>query len=210
MKSNRASYVCGLFVAGAVLTLRAQSTWNYFISDAGGGNSLVTWNVRGDLAGSSGAAWTIPGTKSPTLVTMAINSPGIYTEVYATGGTLQPMPTPDGSYFQLDRSDVYVPILSYSTYHAPSSGNDSFGLSFWLDPGQAGIPLLYHPGTQSAVIALDFSDLNPGMYQSEMSSFYPAVTVTLTVGPVPEPSTLALFAAGGVGGGLLFRRRSSG
>jgi hypothetical protein len=33
------------------------------------------------------------------------------------------------------------------------------------------------------------------------------LTVNLTVGPVPEPSTLALFAVGGLNGLLLFRRR---
>jgi hypothetical protein len=57
------------------------------------------------------------------------------------------------------------------------------------------------------LIPVDYSDFNPGTYQSQMSEFIPALTVNLTVGPVPEPSTLALFAVGGLNGLLLFRRR---
>jgi hypothetical protein len=55
MKTNLAKYACGLCLLSAVATAPAQSTWNYFISDAGGGNSLVTWNVTGSLATSPGA-----------------------------------------------------------------------------------------------------------------------------------------------------------
>jgi hypothetical protein len=51
-----------------------------------------------------------------------------------------------------------------------------------------------------------YSDFNPGTYQSAISAFNPAVTVNLTVGPVPEPSALALLAVGGLNGLLLFRR----
>jgi hypothetical protein len=61
----------------------------------------------------------------------------------------------------------------------------------------------YQPGTQSALIPIDYSDFNPGTYQSEQSGFDTPLTVNLTIGAVPEPSTLALFAAGG----LLFIRR---
>jgi hypothetical protein len=206
MRANLAKYASGVLLLGALAPAPAQSIWNYFISDAGGGNSLLTWGVTGDLAGSSGAAWTIPGTKTGTMVTVAINAPGLFVDSYVANGTPQNIPTVDGSYFQLEQSQVYLPILSYQAYNAPGTGNDSFGLSAPLNFGQAGILLLYHPGTQAALIPIDFSDFNPGTYQSEQSGFSTAVTVNLTVGPVPEPSLPALLVLGGLSGLLGFRR----
>jgi hypothetical protein len=66
--------------------------------------------------------------------------------------------------------------------------------------------LLYNPGTQSAVIPVDFSDFNPGTYQSVESVFDTALTVNLTV--VPEPSTLSLVALSELGALLLFGRQN--
>ncbi|MEY2430030.1 MAG: hypothetical protein QOJ40_2915 [Verrucomicrobiota bacterium] len=54
VKTNLSKYSCGLLLLGTVATVLAQSIWNYFISDAGGGNSLVTWSVTGSLATSPG------------------------------------------------------------------------------------------------------------------------------------------------------------
>ena len=204
MKLNLASYACGLFCLGAVATTKAQTTWNYFISDAGGGNSLVGWNVTGSLASPPGALRVTPD----LTLAVSVSAPDVYADSYtASGGAL---PTSDGSYFQYESTTVYAPILSYSAYNAPGNGSDSFGLSAQLGPrGGAGITFLYHPGTQSALIPIDFSNFNPGTYQSEQSGFDSPVTVNLTVGPVPEPPTLALFAVGGLSGWLLFRRRQT-
>jgi hypothetical protein len=138
-----------------------------------------------------------------------VNAPGIYTDSYTANGAPQLLPTPDGSYFQYDNTSVYAPILSYDVYNAPSGGNDTFGLSARLlgPHGAVGITLLYQPGSQSALIPIDFSGFNPGTYQSQQSGFDTPLTVNLTIGPVPEPSTLALFASGGLSGLVLFRRR---
>ena len=204
MKSHLAHYAGGLFLLGALATTGAQTTWNYFISDAGSGNSLVTWSVAGSLATPPGAVRVSP---DPSLAVF-ISAPSLYADSYAASGAAQPIPTPDGSYFQYDASSVYAPILSYYANNAPGGGNDSFGLLAMLPPqGGAGITFLYHPGTESALIPIDFSDFNPGTYQSEQSGFGTPVTVNLTVSAVPEPSTLALFAVGGLSGLLLFRRR---
>jgi|SRR4051812_41169459 hypothetical protein len=202
MRSRIANWLGGLAALAASATIHAQTTWNYFISDAGGGNSLVTWSVTGSLA-------TVPGTVRVTTdpaLAVSVKAPGIYADSFVTNGTPQLLPTPDGSYFQYDNTSVYAPILSYDVYQAPSGGNDSFGLAARLfgPHGALGIALLYQPGTQSALIPIDFSNLNPGTYQSEQTGFDTPITVNLTIGPVPEPSTLFLFAAGGL---MLVRRR---
>src|SRR5882724_762226 len=204
MKADLVSYACGFFLLAAAATTRAQTTWNYFISDAGGGTSLVTWNVTGSLANPPGAVRVTP---APSL-TVLVSAPGIYTDSYAANGAPQLIPAPDGSSFQYDNTSVFAPILSYDAYNAPTGGNDSFGLSAQLGPqGGAGITFFYNPGTQSALIPIDFSDFNPGTYLSEQSGFDTPLTVNLTISVVPEPSTLALFSVGGLSGLVLFRRR---
>ena len=124
MKLNLSNCACGLFLLGAVATSRGQTTWNYFISDAGGGNSLVTWSVTGSLATPPGAVWVT----SASSIAVSVNAPGIYAGAYAASGASQLIPTPDGSYFQYDNTSVYTPIASYDAYNAPSGANDSFGL----------------------------------------------------------------------------------
>ncbi len=206
MKLNLAKYVCCLLLLGVVAAAPAQSIWNYFISDAGGRNSLVTWSVTGSLATSPGVVLLMP--KSSLAV--PINAPGIYNDSYAASGAPQPITTPDGSYVQLAEATVYFPIVVYHTYNAPDDGNDSFDLSpAFLPPhiGDPGHEFLYNPGTQSALIPVDYSNFNPGTYQSQVTGFNSALTVNLTVGPVPEPSTLALSAVSGLCGLLALRRR---
>jgi PEP-CTERM motif len=201
MKTNLAKCVCGLLLTGAAATAMAQSTWNYFISDAGGGNSLVTWSVTGSLATSPGGVLLI----SESSLAVSIAAPGIYADAYAASGTPQAIPTLDGSYFQYEPASVYVPITLYYTDNAPSNGNDGFGLITPLLPRTGpGTELLYNPGTQSALIPVDFSNFNPGTYQSEESGFNTVLTVNLTV--VPEPSTLALAGCAAIGAALTRRK----
>jgi hypothetical protein len=203
IKANLATCASGIPLLGTAVMAPAQSTWNYFISDAGGGNSLVTWSVTGSLTASPGASWMSSG----PLLAVPISAPGIYADSYPADGTPQSLPTPDGSYFYDTMGGQEGPITGYYTYNAAGSSDDGFGLLLSVFPTRSGDRLIYNPGTQSVLIPLDYSDLNPGTYQSEMSEFSPAVTVNLTVGTVPEPSTLALVAAGGLSGLLLFRRR---
>ena len=203
MKTNLAKYVCGLLLPGAIATATAQSTWNYFISDAGGGNSLVTWSVTGSLATSPGAVLLT----SESSLAVSIDAPGIYADSYAASGTPQSIPTLDGSNFQYPPASVYAPIALYYTDNAPGNGNDGFALISPLLPHTGpGTQLLYNPGTQSALIPVDFSSFNPGTYQSVESGFDTVLTVNLTVEPVPEPSTLALAVGAAIGAALTSRK----
>jgi hypothetical protein len=97
-----------------------------------------------------------------------------------------------------------IPISGYYTYNAAGSSDDGFGLMVSLSGTRLGNRLIYNPGTQSEFIPVDYSDFNPGTYQSEESGFNTALTVNLTVEPVPEPSTLAL-AIGAVSSAIAVR-----
>jgi hypothetical protein len=200
MRSDIAKHLCSFFLLGAVARSPAQSTWNYFLSDAGGGNSLVTWSVAGDLATQG-----VVVVNNQSALGATIHAPGIYVDSYAASGVPQPIPTPDGSSFQLEGPQVYSLIVSYAAYNAPNDSNDSFGLSA-SGRGLIGAQYRYSPGSQSAVVPIDFSNFNPGTYQSVESLFSTPLTVNLTIVAVPEPSTLALVA-GGMSGLLIFRRR---
>lgn len=210
MKTKQAylgKYASGILLLSAVAMAQAQSTWNFFISDAGGGNSLVTWSVTGSLA-------TPPGpvvVSSMSSIAVSINAPGIYADAYVASGTPTLIPTPDGSHFLLDNiSSVYAPIVVYEVNNVSGNGNDSFTLvtSTLFPRGDSfGHEILYSPGTQSVTIPVDYSNFNPGTYQSQESGFNSPLRVNLTVGPVPEPSTLALSAVG-LGALLVLRRRN--
>ena len=203
MKLNIAKHAGGLFLLAAVATTQAQSTWNYFISDAGGGNSLVTWSVTGDLVTPSGAAWMSVG----PFLAVPISAPGIYADSYVADGTPQSLPTPDGSYL-LDLVGGKQGLLSgYYALNAAGSSDDGFGLMVGLFSTRLGDHLTYNAGTQSALIPIPYSDFNPGTYQSQIPGYGFAMTMNLTVGVVPEPSTVTLLVLGGLNGLLLLRCR---
>lgn len=191
MKTIKATLAtAGLFLAMA--TVKAQTIWNIDISDAGGGNSLVTWNVSGTLATPPGIGWLGPGSS----IAISVVAPGIYASTYAADGTPQSLSiTSDWSYFQYGAATIYEPIVEYSADTTAGNGSQSFSLVAPLPPRSAAEEVLYIPVTQSALIPVDFSDFNPGTYQSvETGVFSTPVTVNLTVEPVPEPSAMTLAA----------------
>ena len=202
MKSFFVKCTFGVLLLGAAATSPAQSIWNYFITDAGSGNSLLTWSVSGDLATPPGSTVVVYERNFDVL----INAPGIFADSFAGSGGSQDIPTPDGSYFET--GDIYFSILLYSASNATGSGSDSFGLQAPAPPrGPTGGEFSYVPGTQSALIPIDFSNFNPGTYQSQESEFSSPLTVNLTIGAVPEPSTLVLAAFGSLSSLLLVLHR---
>ena len=198
MNKNFAKCSCALFLFCAITSGTAQSTWSYNISDAGNGNSLITWSVTGSLITPPGVV--LQGSESS--LTFSINYPGIYADTYVTAGTPQLILTPDGSLVEIVSppfAPVLSPIDSYYTDNAPGNGNDGFGLIVSWGPNLGSDPqLFYGPGTQSIIIPVDFSSFTPGTYQSIDSGLDTPLTVNLTVEPAPEPSALALFAVCGL------------
>ena len=179
--------VCALGLS--IISATAQSTWNYTISDAGSGNSLVTWNVTGTLTSTPGAILILGESIQP----ITIAASGIFNDSYAGTGPVQTLPTPDGSYFALGGSDVYYPLVEYAATNAPGGGRDTFSLFSPISPPlRSGVSLMYIPRTQSVIVPIPFSDFNPGTYSTQQFGFTTPLTVNLTV--VPELSTLALLS----------------
>ena len=169
------------------LPVGAQTTWDYHISDAGGGNSLITWSVSGSLATPPGAIIVVP----QSSLAMSVVAPGIFADTYSAGGAPLAIPAPDGSFFQYGASSVYAPVVQYLAEN--TTGNDTFGLIAPLLPRTGvGMQLLYVSGTESTLVPIDFSNFNPGTYKSVVNVFDSAVTVNLTVEAVPEPTSFAL------------------
>jgi hypothetical protein len=205
MKTTKSTFLTcamGLFLLGTVTAARAQSTWDYTISDAGGGNSLVTWSVTGTLATPPGGVLIMP----ESSLAVSVIAPGIYADTYSADGTAEGLATPDGSYFQFDGGDVYFPVVQYATDTELADGSESFGLVSPLPPIKGGLvgDLLYNPGTESVVIPVSFSDFNPGTYESTEFVFSTPFTVELTV--VPEPAMFALVAVWVLGMAVVRRR----
>ncbi len=69
-----AGHLLGIILLGALASAPAQSAWNYVITDAGGGNSLLTWSVTGDLATPAGSVLVA----NESSLMASINSPGIF------------------------------------------------------------------------------------------------------------------------------------
>lgn len=182
---NLFQFGCGIFLLGHVLVASAQPVWSYLITDGGNGNSLVTWTVTGTVVAEQ--PFTPIRGPGPSII-VSIDAPQIYADSYSSGG-IHTIPIPDGSYFNF--GDVYSGIYSYQTINATGNGNDNFSL---LTPRVVAPNLSwnYNPGSQSVLIPVDFSNFNPGTYQSVASGFATPLTVNLTVQAVPEPSAMVL------------------
>jgi hypothetical protein len=186
-----AGHASGIILLGTLASAPAQSTWNYVLSDAGDGNSLLTWSVTGDLA-TAGSVLVV----NESNLMASITAPGIYVDGFEANGAPQLLATPDGSQFKYVDAQIYSPIVGYFADSAAAGGDDSFGLlSAPLPSRDIGQVFSYQPGTQSTLISIPFSNFNPGTYQSQDSEFGTPLTVNLVVTAIPEPSTLTFGVA---------------
>ena len=122
MKINLIKLTCGMALLGAAATATAQSTWNYFISDAGNGNSLVTWNVTGSLAALPGVIWDYGPDYG--FGGVGISAPGLYVDSYPGTPRPQSISSLDGSYIYDTELNLNDPFNMYYTANASGSSND--------------------------------------------------------------------------------------
>lgn len=206
MKKTLTKILCCLTLLSAPATVMAQSTFNYYVTSAGGSSSLVTWNATGSLTALPGAAWEVSGNQFGGV---PIQTSGIFINSYAGTSFPQSIPTPDGSYYHNTELGQNFAINLY--YAGVSGSSDIFGLVCLAATTANGQHLTYDAaGTQSATIPTPYSDFIAGAHQSTWAAgtfFNTSVTVNLTVGAVPEPTSLTLVAMGGLGLLLKFHRR---
>lgn len=203
MKTNLAKLAYGLALLGAAATAPAQSTMNINLSDDGSGNTAISWTVSGDLVSGGATAGTYISGAGGVVA---------YFESFSSGSLIGP-----GGGTSL----TLIPVSGGGTLTDLSNGNsrqitgvrfgyNGVGLMFdsqLLINAGAGDILQYTAGTDSYVVAMPYSSFTEGNYQYVNYSFLSQpLTFNLTVGAVPEPTTLALVAMGGLSM-LLYRRR---
>ena len=214
MKTNFLKLLCALALLGAAATASAQSTLNLSLSDAGSGQTTVSWLWTGDMVSPGGAALS---SNIGGIMGLGTSFPGFINNIGANldyiplagFGTLSDLTHSASQQFQglqfnpYGMTDMMVLWLGDSTPSTmlPVTGSDH---------------LQYSASVDSAIIDVPFSCFNPGTYQTislgtdiagpGSGPFTTDTTYNLTVGPseVPEPATLALSVLGGL---LLFRRR---
>lgn len=185
-------------IASFAIRTPAQSTFNVNISDAGSGKSLISWFWTGDVAGSTGATWNI----------FSLSFGGFdiaFGDAFASGSPL----LTQGTNFDISGAGMYVNTdanqagqisllnLGLITYPGNYKRLSILLMTVSGVPVAAGEHLAYVTGNDSMVIPVDFSNFNVGIYQNTFPGpFTTSVTDILTVGPVPEPSSLGLVGLG--------------
>jgi hypothetical protein len=217
MKKQIIRLTLGLALLGAAATAAAQSTINIYLSDAGSGQTAFSWSVTGDLVSPGGQ--TLSGGVGGFLATAGIftgfiNNIGANTSyIPVTGfGSFVDLTSSASEQYKGIQFDVYAPdslFVWLGNYVSPSQPYTMLSVS-------GGDHMQYDNLVDSAIIDVPYSCFNPGTYQyispgaaeagADGGPFTTDLTMNLTVGPVPEPSTLALAGLGGLGL-LLFRRR---
>lgn len=202
-----------LMAVAAPALAQASSTFNYTISDAGSGNSLVTWNATGDITTTNGAVWSQP---SQMFSGFGLGNPGMFTAGYTTTGAFHQIDVPDGSTFHtveigfnhglsVYQTAIYGAMDVFGMYTTYDVISDSGGRLHTLGATH----IVYTAGTQSAVIPVAFTNFNAGSWTDNHNYdpyFTTPMTVTLTIAGVPEASTLALAGLGVAALGLRRRR----
>lgn len=193
MKNNFTALFCGFALLGTIATATAQTTVNYYITDVGGGNSRITWNVAGSLITPPGVVWSVTNGQ---FLGLSIDAPGIFNNGYTGPGAS--IPTPDGSYFHNTELGKNIAITQVAA-GVVGSTNYIFLYGSSSVATASGQHIIYTAGTQSVIIPIAFSNFNVGTYQSANPLIYGAgkyfdttLTVNLTVGAVTPPPTLGI------------------
>ncbi len=219
MKTNLLKLICGFALCGAITTATAQSTFDVYTFQAGLANitdaSALTYSPAtevlymtddslttgvanigvngGTLAGDFGGGIYFHGTGADIVIV------GAYIGAPAWGGGTVSLKLSDGS---------YTPGVAFTDASLVTTTlNDN--MTFYQESGGGFVPL----NADYCYLPLDISSFDTGglgvtgIEISSMTAEYPDITyIGVTTEAVPEPSTMALAALGGLGL-LLFRRR---
>jgi len=177
-----------------------NNTITYNATSDGGGGTLLTWTVTGGIT-SSGVGYSL-GTPFAGFMVQAA---GIFNTSTFTNNLVS-ITSPDGSFYRNVNTTATANINYYNAVH--TAGTDTFGLAC-TGIATSGQTIQYVAGTQSADLAIPFSNFNVGSYTiSYTPTTYISGTLIINLNvltPVPEPSTWALIATGAAG--LLALRR---
>ena len=230
MNALKKSLVVLSFVVTA-LASRAQSYMNYYITDAGGGESTVSWTVSGELATPTGAELT----NTASYGSWSFVVPGLqgYTNynynVFSTLPNYQIFPVSGAGNLVNVTSNTTVPITGIGIGEITQYGQPIMTLGLLAATnGWYSNSLLYGSGfitgagnkdyismsvtSGSVTVPIPYTDFIPGTYsESTDDGSLPELKdgglVTLSFPEAtPEPGTMALGAAGATAL-LAFRRR---
>jgi len=222
MKRIVNNLVCGFALLGAALSTSAQSTVNYTLTDAGNSETRVSWNITGDFVGS-GMEWTtvnntwgmygITGRFGNYLNGSPFSSPANFYPVVGAGTFSDPTGgnTVAPNTTAALAGVTFVNVSGITLLGVVFSSDFPFVPQIGLNNGDR---VTYTPGTDSGIIAVPFSDFIPGTYQFILPAgpsingggWATTLTENLTIGVVPEPSTLTLVGLG-VSALIVARRR---
>lgn len=206
VKASLIKLACGLIPLVAVAASPPQTTIDISLQYAGPNQTVFSWSISGYLISPGGQ--TLSGNISNVynvsgLFTGFINNLGANTNYIPLSGfgTLSDLNSSASQQFKGIQFD--------------NSGKISLFLGDYVSADQPSTPLLVSGGDQlqysaaadTAVIDVPISSFNPGSYQylnpgeavsaqPDMTIFTSDVHVNLTVGAIPEPSTVLLASYG--------------